>query len=303
MNAAVDLEESYRLLHEGAVGRRTRRAVVRIAGPDARTYLQGQCTQEVSDLAVGASRFALLLSVQGKIEAFVRVRALAQDEFLLDSDVGTGDAVFERLRRFKVRVKADLELDELPAIALRGPGVLAPAERPGALVLPAFARPGNVGVDLLGPDAVLPDGVALGAEDAFAATRIEAGIPEMGAELDATTIPFEAGIVAETTSFTKGCYTGQELIARLDARGANVARRLRGVLCPPGPPEHLPAVGSELVVAGKTVGRLTSVAWSPRSGSAVALAYVQRAVEPPAAGELAGVDAAVRIAALPLVEA
>ncbi|MCU1489162.1 MAG: folate-binding protein YgfZ, partial [Acidimicrobiaceae bacterium] len=111
---------------------------------------------------------------------------------------------------------------------------------------------------------------------------IEAGIPRMGRELDDSVIPYEAGLVEQTVSFTKGCYTGQELVARLDARGANVPRRLRGVLLLPGPPDLLPTVGDTIRFGGKQVGRLTSVAWSPRRGAGVALAYVGRAVAPPA---------------------
>jgi folate-binding protein YgfZ len=122
--------------------------------------------------------------------------------------------------------------------------------------------------------------------------RIEAGWPRMGAELTDRTIPAETGIVDRTVSFTKGCFTGQELVARIDSRGGNVPRHLRGItLATDGVP-----VGAELVVGAKVVGALTSVAGD------VGLAYVTRDVEPPAdvtvrwdGGETSG-----RVAALPL---
>jgi folate-binding protein YgfZ len=122
----------------------------------------------------------------------------------------------------------------------------------------------------------------------------------MGAELTDRTIPAEAGILDRTVSFTKGCYTGQELVARIDSRGGNVPRRLRGVILGDG---ATPPAGATITADGKEVGRLTSVAFSPRAGAAVALAYVRRAVETPAdvVVEWDGGSAPARVEALPLV--
>lgn len=272
-----------------AVYRRVQRDLVRVVGPQAREYLQGQCTQDIGDLAPGEARFSLLLSVQGKVEAFARVRALSDDEFVLDTIAGQGERLLERLRRFKIRIKADLGLEHAEMLEIRGPSTPAVADDPPRLLaLAPFARPAISGVDLVGALVVPPAGVPSGDPEAFEVLRIMAGVPEMGRELTDSTIPFEAGIVAETTSFTKGCYTGQELIARLDARGANVPRRLRGLVLDAGAREMLPPVGSPLIVGEKEVGRLTSVAFSARRGAAIGLAYVQRSVEPPAEGHLAG---------------
>jgi folate-binding protein YgfZ len=122
----------------------------------------------------------------------------------------------------------------------------------------------------------------------------------MGRELNESTIPAEAGIVDRSVSFTKGCYTGQELVARIDSRGGNVPRRLRGLVLPGTTP---PPAGATLHVEGKEVGVLTSAAVSPGLDAAVALAYVRRAVEPPAEGELTwdGGSLVARIETLPLV--
>jgi folate-binding protein YgfZ len=122
----------------------------------------------------------------------------------------------------------------------------------------------------------------------------------MGRELDDKTIPAETGLVERAVSFTKGCYTGQELVARIDSRGGNVPRRLRGVVVAG---DALPPVGAAVSVEGKDVGSLTSVAWSAARSAAVALAFVGRAVTPPAEAVLAwdGGSAPARIESLPLV--
>ena len=121
----------------------------------------------------------------------------------------------------------------------------------------------------------------------------------MGRELDEGTIPAEAGVVDMSVSFTKGCYTGQELVARIDSRGGNVPRRLRGVVVGEGPAP----VGAAVMADGKEAGRLTSVAYSPGLGATVALAYIRRAVEPPAevVVEWDGGSSPARVEALPLV--
>jgi folate-binding protein YgfZ len=132
--------------------------------------------------------------------------------------------------------------------------------------------------------------------DAYEAVRIEAGVPAMGAELTDRTIPAETGIVDRTVSFTKGCYTGQELVARIDSRGGHVPRHLRGlVLSGPAPP------GAAIEVDGKNTGSLTSVAARP--DGAVALAYVGRDVTPPANATVSweGGTTSGRVEVLPLV--
>jgi folate-binding protein YgfZ len=140
--------------------------------------------------------------------------------------------------------------------------------------------------------------VPLGDPAAFEVARIEAGVPAMGRELTEKTIPQEAGsLVEHAVSFTKGCYTGQELVARLEARGAKVARRLRGVVLDPAG-EGLD--DATLVLADREVGRLTSVAWSPRFAAPVALAYVRRDVVLPEVAKLAPGGAGAEIRELPL---
>jgi folate-binding protein YgfZ len=268
---------------------------VRAAGPDVITFLQGQLSQDITRVAVGESTWALLLQPQGKVTAFLRVLRAGEEEVVLETDAGFGDAVIERLSRFKLRVKCDLDPLAWRCVAVRGPAAHDLVEG-GVLA----DWPGLPGADLVGESPASPEGVRTCSLEAYEAVRIEAGIPVMGRELDEGTIPAEAGVVDRSVSFTKGCYTGQELVARIDSRGGNVPRHLRGVILGDA---ATPPAGATLSVDGKEAGRLTSVAFSPRAGAAVALAYVRRAVEAPAdvVVEWDGGSSPGRVEALPLV--
>jgi tRNA-modifying protein YgfZ len=252
------------------------RDVIRIAGPDAISYLQGQLSQDVAGLAVGASAFTFLLEPQGKVSAWGRITRVADDAVLFDVDRGFAETTIARLTRFKLRTKADIEHLDWTVFAVRGDaGCNATIET----VIASFDWPGFEGIDLMGDEVEAPHGIPVGDRADYERQRIEAGVPALGRELDGDTIPAEAGalVIDKSVSFTKGCYTGQELVARVDSRGSNTPRRLRLVRIDDGVPE----AGSELLVDDKVVGRLTSVAAS--YGGAVALAYVQRAVVPPVA--------------------
>jgi folate-binding protein YgfZ len=303
--AAVPLDVETEALRHGAGAFRPGREVLAVRGPDAETYLQGQLSQDIAALAVGASTESLLLEPDGKLSALVRVTRTDGQGFVLDVDRGYGDAVVARLRRFLLRSKVELELlPDWRDLSLRGSGVAEAAaglltvlaER-GVLALP-FEWNGWTGVDLLGPqdvilgpgDTALPDGITACGADAVEACRIVSGIPAMGTELTSKTIAAEAGLVERTVSFTKGCYTGQELVARLDSRGSNVPRRLVGVVAPPGDERPLTrgmtvhggdAPAGDGAAEDKVVGSITSAAWSSELGAWVALGYLHRSVDAP----------------------
>jgi folate-binding protein YgfZ len=324
------LEADTAALRRGAGAFRSSRDVVAVRGPDAVEYLQGQLSQDVTALAVGASADSLLLEPDGKLSALLRVTRTDGQGFVLDVDAGYGDAVVARLRRFLLRAKVELTALDWRCLSLRGAGVSEAAgglltvlaER-GVLALP-FGWNGWNGVDLLGPSDVvlgpesveLPAGVVACGPDAVEACRIVSGVPAMGAELTAKTIPHETGIVERTVSFTKGCYTGQELVARIDSRGGNVPRRLVGIVAPAGPPETEPLSTGMTLHAGevptgdgpvddKVVGTLTSAAWSAEAGAWVGLGYLHRNVEAPGparvrSGDGIGGSRPVQVALLPL---
>ena len=232
------------------------RDVVRVAGPDALAYLQGQLSQDVEDLDVGSTALSFLLAPTGKVDAWLRVTRRSGDEVILDVAGGHGEAVLARLRRFLLRTKADVDPLAWRAVALRGPGAEAAARVVAGddrLTVPAL-WPGVEGADLLGPDVAPPPGVEVVGRDAFESLRIRAGVPALGAELTEATIPAEAGqaVIDASVDFTKGCFTGQELVARIDSRGGQVPRPVRGVELPGGDP---PAVGAAVTVDGSDVGR------------------------------------------------
>jgi tRNA-modifying protein YgfZ len=263
------------------------RDVVRVAGPEAVAYLQGQLSQDIDALAIGSSARSFVLQPTGKVDAWARVTRIAADEVVLDVDGGHGDALAARLRRFLLRTKADIDALDWRAVAIRGPGAAeaVPAGVGGdALVAPA-GWPGVDGVDLLGRAVEPPPGVPEVDASAYESLRIRSGVPRMGAELTGATIPAEAGrwVLDGSVSFTKGCFTGQELVARIDSRGGHVPRHLRGLVADA---RELPPVGAPVMVDGAEVGRVTSAAPAPGTGRALALAYVGRAVTPPAAAEV-----------------
>lgn len=239
------------------------RDVVLVRGSDAASFLQGQLSQDIDPIAVGGSAFSLLLQPQGKVDAFLRVTRVGDDVFALDVDAGWGEHVRVRLQRFLLRVKVELELVDWPVIAVfeddRSPS-------DGAWRVPSELR---TGYDELGPGARVPEGATVLDAASYDALRIRAGVPRMGRELDESTIPASAGVVERTVSFTKGCYTGQELVARIDSRGDKVPTKLRRVV------GDAPA-GALLLDGEREVGRVTS------ASGVDGLAYVRREVEPPA---------------------
>ena len=199
------------------------RDVLRVAGPEAVDYLQGQLSQDVAGLAAGASAWSFLLQPTGKVDAWLRVTRTGDDAFVLDVDAGYGEAVVARLRRFLLRTKAEVDMLPWRAVALRGPG----ADRVDGLAgLVVATWPGVAGVDVLGEDAAVPAGVERATAADLASLRVRAGIPAMGAELSEATIPAEAGrhVVDASVSFTKGCYTARSWWPASTAGGGNVPR-------------------------------------------------------------------------------
>ena len=239
------------------------RDIVRVAGPDAITYLQGQLSHDVTDLAPGEVGWTFVLQPTGKVDAWARLVRTADDEVVLDVDGGYGEALVARLRRFLLRTKADVDPIDWRVVALRGPGAEVAARDAATADLRVPAEwPGVEGFDLVGPEVELPVGVPVATFDAYEALRIRSGIPAMGAELTDATIPAEVGqrIIDASVSFTKGCFTGQELVARIDSRGGHVPRHLRGLVLP-GP--RRPEPGTTVVVGGAEVGTVTSSAPAP----------------------------------------
>lgn len=249
------------------------RDVVTVAGRDARAYLHSQLAQDVASLTVGEARWSLLLEPTGRVVALVRVACHADDRFTLDTDPGAGGATEARLSRFRIRVDCTLETASRAAVAVRG---LDAASR-AALLAGPHAWPawreadGAVDLcDLVGGAAVAPPaGAREASSDELERARIAAAWPVIGAARDADlgtdAIPAETGLVDVAVSFAKGCYPGQELVERMDSRGARAPRSLRVVRAAPGARR-----GDPCVVDGEAIGTYASVCGD------VALAIVAR---------------------------
>jgi tRNA-modifying protein YgfZ len=277
-----DLVTGYRHLREDVAAYRLPRDVVSVSGPDAAGYLQGQCSQDLAGLEVGGVLDTLLLAPDGKVEVLARVARTAEDTFHLDTDGGYAGVLVGRLARFKLRSKLEIAPTDWACVALRGPAARALEGLRAAVVAPVEWN-GWPGVDLLGPPGSIElPSVPWCGSGAFEAARIESGIPVMGRELTGAEIPAETGTVERTVSFTKGCFTGQELVARIDSRGATVPHRLHGlVLEDATDPALLLAAELYLPDKARAVGRVTSAAECPGLGTTGALAYVHRSVPVP----------------------
>lgn len=276
------------LAGQGTVAAVVQRDAVAVSGADAVDYLQGQLSQDVAGLEVGATSWSFLLQPQGKVDAWFRMTRVADDRFVLDLAHGYGNLVVERLNRFKLRVDVDVASSETLMIGLRGPAspdeARQLAEQLNALDLPAGWNgaterdvllvdgqgEAKTGVDLTNLDL----GVAHRVDSEFLEwDRIHRGVPAMGSELDDSTIPAAAAVVDVSTDFTKGCYVGQELVARVDSRGSNTPTKLVRLSAETS---DVVAPGSSLQVDGVDAGRVTSAVSSGRRLQA--LAYLKRSV-------------------------
>jgi len=290
---------------------RSERGKLALGGGEAKAFLQGQVTNDVEALTPGRGCYAALLSPKGKMLGDLRILD-AGEELLLDTERPALQAIFNVLHR--ARLGFDVELRkrtlERGLLSLAGPDARLLA---GAEALPheehahapveldgtdARAIVTDLGVDLLcdarDTEALAASLRGRGAvavpEAALETLRVERGRPRYGVDLDETTIPQEAGLNERAVSFAKGCYVGQETVARLHYKG-KPNRHLRGLrLSAPL------ASGTELTLDGKPVGRLGSVVDSPAHGP-IALALVRREAEPGAT--LAAGDATATVVELP----
>ncbi len=173
---------------------RTDRDVVRVTGSDAVSFLQGQISQTVEDLAVGASRLAFVLQPQGKVDALMRVTRLDAGTLILDTDSRHGEAMIASLERFKLRADVEFSASDWLVVSVFGPMTTALDPPPGTELVVENLFGSSLGVDLIGPDPVPPSTVYLDA-DAYERLRIESAFPLMGVDMDNSTIPNETGLL------------------------------------------------------------------------------------------------------------
>lgn len=239
------------------VGRRAR-DYVGVTGPDAESYLQAMVSNDVEALAVGDTCEALLLTPKARVIAPLVLLRRGVDDFLLLTEEGLGERVRSTLLRSRFAMKCEIEVE------VHSSSVVVGREAPpGAL---STADYGVAAYEVLDEETPAWNEIDEGELEVL---RIRAGTPRFGREIDDRVLPAEAGLEERAIDFEKGCYPGQEPVARQHYRG-RVNRTLR-VLEIDG--VDLPAYDAELTLDGKVVGRLTSAA---RDGDTVtALAYVR----------------------------
>ncbi|MCQ3813517.1 MAG: hypothetical protein KTU85_03745 [Acidimicrobiia bacterium] len=271
------------------------RDVLEVTGADATAYLQGQISQDVTTITEGSSAWSLVLAPHGKLNAWFRLHRVSDEKFFIDLEAGWAQRLADRLQRFKLRSAVELQmLEGWRMISLRQDGSTdssSPQTQPPQTKLCAeFSWPGFSGTDFLGYAIEAPPNIAVD-NTALEQARILAGVPRLGQDINENTIPAEAGayFISQSVSFTKGCYTGQELVARIDSRGGNVPRPLRLLIA-----QQSLSVGATVSYQGSAVGRVTSAAsaaTAPSAAQSFALATVMRKVQPGATVTVEGVSA------------
>jgi tRNA-modifying protein YgfZ len=252
------------------------RAYVSVTGPEAVGYLNRMVSNDVEALAVGEACEALLLTPKARIVAPMIVWRRAEDGFLLLTEPASGERLARELLRSRLAARCEIALEEHRSVVVLGGDPLL-AARHDVVTNDDYGVPA---VELL--DADPPADAGEIREEELERLRILARTPRLGHELDDRVLPAEAGLEHRAISFTKGCYPGQEPVARLHFRG-HPNRLLRLVSLDDG---QLPEYDAELVFDGKPVGRITSAATDPQRGI-VALAYVRREVPAGSTLELA----------------
>jgi tRNA-modifying protein YgfZ len=294
VEVTVELDAQYRQLREecGLLDR-SDRGVLLVRGPDAAEYLQGQLTNDVEALEPGDGQYAALLDRKGHMQADMRVLRPGAEEIWVDTEPEALAATRRHLEMYSIG--RDVEVgnlsEERAILSLIGPRSV---EIAGTAALPenscettavagveCLAAGTANGIDLIAADdeaerlrgALLEAGAVEVSPAAAEILRVESGTPRFGAEMGAATMPAEAGIVEDAVSFTKGCYIGQETVARLHYKG-RPNRHLRGLrLSGPAAP------GAALRLGEKEVGQLGGSVVSPAFGP-IALAILRREAEP-----------------------
>ncbi len=244
------------------------RGYVAVSGPEAAEFLERMVSNEVVSLESGESRQALLLTPKSRIVAPLRVVREGPEAFLLITEAALAETVAATLLRARFAAKCEIEVKSYRGYVQLGSGEGIRNDDYGVEAFESWAEEER--------DATEPD-------EQLERLRIEAGTPVWGRELDETILPAEAGLDETHVSFTKGCYPGQEPIARLHYRG-RPNRRLRVLEVADAQP------GDEIVLEGKAAGRVTSAV------PGRALGYVRREVADDAVLEIGGAEARLHLA-------
>ncbi|HEX6279504.1 MAG TPA: glycine cleavage T C-terminal barrel domain-containing protein [Pyrinomonadaceae bacterium] len=274
----MDIEVYNHIRSGGAGFYEQKRGLIAVWGKEAVQFLDGMITNDMKTLGDGEQMLAAFPNAQGRLLAVVRLLRQG-DRFLIETEEATREKVFQNLFRFTFAGDFFVEdlSDQYQYLEIFGGSENSPPYEGGVA---AFrGRGGSLGLFIEGDG--IPEGLSI--DDAtYETLRIESGIPLYGVDMDETTIVPELGVDG-LISYTKGCYIGQEIIARIHFRG-HVAKRLTGLVLNSPPYEGgvaegrggSLATGSELTApGGKPAGRITSLTYSPKLERTIALAYVR----------------------------
>ncbi len=237
------------------------RDYVGVKGPEAAAYLQRMVSNDVEALEPGESCQALLLTAKARLIAPLVVLRRGEDDFLLLTEPSLGERVIGELLRFRFAAKCAIEQEQHSSAIVLGDEPPVGSIPTGDYGVPAYEL-----VDADAADADVADA------DELERLRILAATPAWGRELDDRVLPAEAGLEERAISFTKGCYPGQEPVARLHYRG----HPNRGLRVLEIEADDLPAYDAELTLDGRVVGRITSAVIDGER--VLALGYVRREV-------------------------
>jgi folate-binding protein YgfZ len=290
VSTAVDpgLEREYAQMAAGRAVARGPCALIWIEGPDAERFLQGLLSNDVAGLDAGEGVHALLLDVRGRIQTDLRVVADGPGAYTLVVARERGEALAEALRGY--HFSEDLEIiGPEPSELITLIGVEPPGD--AELVAPG-TLPGTVDAVVADPETAMARLEAPTISSAaLEIARVEAGVPAVGVDTGRRTLVHEAGLERRAVSFTKGCYLGQETVARVEHRG-EVNRRLRGLRG-----GAAMRAGATVTFEGRQVGTVTTAVVSPSRGP-IALAVLRREAAPGTTVEVEGAGPA-SVAALP----
>lgn len=290
--AEPDLDAQYRQVREecGLLDRQDR-IWIDVSGPDSAEFLQGQVTNETEELAAGSGVYAALLDRKGHLQADMRILKLADDSFLIETETATGPVLLKHLTMYKIGRKVEVAETSRALLSLIGPGAievtgLAPGDEHDFTEATIAGSDCLVVVTANGLDVItdpenrekvtaqlLADRVVPVSEAAVEIIRLESGRPRFGFEMTTANMPAEAGIVDRAVSFTKGCYIGQEPVARLHYKG-RPNRHLRGLR-----PGGKVSQGDGVWLGDRELGQVGTSALSPASGR-IATAILRKEAEP-----------------------
>jgi folate-binding protein YgfZ len=304
-------EDEYRAARESlAIFDTNWHAIINLSGPDRLRYLNAIVSNDIKNLKEGSGTLALLLNPQGRILAELEIYAL-KDRLLTLSHASLRQRTAETLDKYIIMDDVTLEdvTDKLGSLAIEGPQAARTIEKAYGFDLDEMpdlairsvhidsmpceiirrSHFGHVGMEVVAPQKSLKQiwenllelvrqrgGLPIGMK-ALESLRLEAGIPFYPADFNDTVIPHEAAVETTHISFTKGCYTGQEIVERVRSRGQVNRRRVRLKFSTPEPPPP----GTRLSIDGKELGLVTSSAFSPKENTAIGMGYSRREHDSP----------------------